>query len=543
MRLINRNISILCLSGLVLASILILNGCTKNFDKYNTSRLAITDEMNKADNLEINGLFIQMEKNTIPAGSDATNEVNQYQLAENLQGDIWSGYMGVTNSFGGPNNSQYSFRNWINEAFNRTFTGVMPAWKSIKEATEKDPNNESFKAAFAMAQIIKVFAVSRTTDMYGPLPYFDFGGGGTFTPYDSQKDIYESFFIDLDNAMLDLKNFLTQTEGGYTANNFDLIYGGNYNLWIKFANTLKLRLAMRMSYVEPAKAQQLAEDAITSGYGFIEANADNAEIKGNTIFIVNNPIKWIQDDYEDIRMGASIESILKGYNDPRLTTLFVPSKRDGVYRGIRTGINIGSSRDAYIAASSKMNLELSSPLPWIRAAETQFLKAEGVLRGWNMGGGTAQEFYENGVALAFEQAKASGVESYLQDETSKAANHTDVVNGSNSSPAVSTITIKWDEAGNFENKLERIITQKWLGLFPDGQEAWTEFRRTNYPRIFVVASNQSNGTINTNIQIRRIRFPDGEVQNNAQGVAQGIQLLDGPDNGGTQLWWDKNQHP
>lgn len=543
MRLLNINLKRVGLFSVGIAGLLVLNGCTKNFDKYNTSRLAVTDEMNKADNLEINGLFIQMEKNVIPAGSDATNEVNQYQLAENLQGDIWSGYMAVTNSFGGPNNSQYSFRNWINEAFNRTFTGVMPAWKSIKDATARDPNNESFKAAFAMAQIIKVFAVSRTTDMYGPLPYFGFGSGGTFTPYDSQKDIYESFFVDLDSAMLVLKNFLTQTGGQFTTNNFDLIYGGNYNLWIKFANTLKLRLATRLAYVEPATAQQLAEETVTSGYGFIEANAENAAIKSNTIFIVNNPIKWIQDDYNDIRMGASIESILKGYNDPRLNTLFVPASRDGVFRGIRTGINIGSSRDAYIAAGSRMNLELSSPLPWLRAAETQFLKAEGVLRGWDMGSGTAQQFYEKGVTLAFEQAKATGVNTYLQNETDVAAAYVDVVNSSNSTSAVSSITIKWDETGSFESKLERVITQKWLALFPDGQEAWTEFRRTNYPRIFVVANNQSDGTISTDIQIRRVRFPDGEVQNNAQGVAQGIQLLSGPDNGGTQLWWDKNIHP
>lgn len=534
----NKFFNLIARPAFVIAGFILLSGCVKNFEKYNTSRLAITDEMNKADNLAINGLFIQMQKSVIPAGSDATNEVNQYQLAQNLQGDIWSGYMAVTNSFGGPNNSHYSLRNWINEAFNRTFRGVLPAWQSIKEQTAAEPNNESYKAAFAMAQIIKVFAVSRTTDMYGPLPYFRFGSGATYTPYDSQEDIYKSFFKDLDSAMLVLKNFLSQSGGVYANNNFDLVYGGNYNNWLKFANTLKLRLAMRIAYADAVTARQQAESTVTSGYGFIENNADNAELKSNSIFIVNNPIKWIQDEYNDIRMGASIESFLKGYNDPRLNTLFLPSATGGVIRGIRTGINIGTLRDAYIANYSKLNISLSTPVPWLLAAETHFLKAEGALRGWNMGG-TAKDMYERGVTIAFEHAKASGVTAYLNDNTSRAASYTDVLASGNNSAAPPSITIRWNETQPFDSSLCRIITQKWIALFPDGQEAWTEFRRTGYPKIFPVVVNQSGGLISTSLQIRRIRFPDGEVQNNAQGVAQGVQLLGGADNGGTKLWWDK----
>ena len=525
-------------AAFAIIGILLLAGCVKKFESYNTSRLAITDEMNKADNLAINGLFIQMQKNVIPAGSDATNEVNQYQLAQNLQGDIWSGYMAVTNSFGGANNSTYSLRNWVNEAFTRTFTGVLPAWKSIKEHTEAEPNNEAYKAAFAMAQIIKVFAVSRTTDMYGPLPYFSFGSGATFTPYDSQEDIYKSFFSDLDAAMLVLHNFLAQTGRQYAINNFDLVFGGDYNKWIKFANSLKLRLAMRIVYANAALARTEAESTITNGYGFIETNADNAELKGNSIFIVNNPIKWIQDEYNDIRMGASMESFLKGYNDPRLSILFLSSARDGVIRGVRTGINITTaSRDAY-NNFSKMNIGLSTALPWLLAAETHFLRAEGALRGWNMGG-TAQQFYESGVTTAFAHTNASGAAAYLNDNTSRAAAYTDPQTSGNSAAAPASVTIRWDGAQAFDSSLSRIITQKWIAMFPDGQEAWTEFRRTGYPRIFPVVLNQSGGLINTQTQIRRIRFPDGEVQNNSQGVAQGVQLLGGPDNGGTKLWWDK----
>jgi hypothetical protein len=87
--------------------------------------------------------------------------------------------------------------------------------------------------------------------------------------------------------------------------------------------------------------------------------------------------------------------------------------------------------------------------------------------------------------------------------------------------------------------LERIITQKWIAVYPDSQEAWTEFRRTAYPRIFPVAVNNSAGLINTSTQIQRLPFPQSEYQSNASGVATGVSELGGGDNGGTKLWWDK----
>jgi hypothetical protein len=101
------------------------------------------------------------------------------------------------------------------------------------------------------------------------------------------------------------------------------------------------------------------------------------------------------------------------------------------------------------------------------------------------------------------------------------------------------VKIAWNAADNFETNLERIITQKWIALYPDGPEGWAEFRRTGYPKLFPVVSNNSNGTINTAMQIRRIPYPQSEYNNNRTGVQSGITLLGGPDGGGTKLWWDK----
>ena len=85
------------------------------------------------------------------------------------------------------------------------------------------------------------------------------------------------------------------------------------------------------------------------------------------------------------------------------------------------------------------------------------------------------------------------------------------------------------------------MTQKWLAMFPEGQEAWTEFRRTGYPKLFTVVNNKSNGTIDRQTQIRRLAYPQNEYTTNKTAVTQAVTLLGGPDNGGTRLWWDVNK--
>src|SRR5581483_291448 len=135
------------------------------------------------------------------------------------------------------------------------------------------------------------------------------------------------------------------------------------------------------------------------------------------------------------------------------------------------------------------------------AAETWFLKAEAALHNW-AGAGNAQTNYETGIARSFEEWGAGSAAAYITDASSSAAPYIDpkaVTPGQNDistgNPNLSTITIKWNDAAALETKLERIITQKWIALYPDGQEAWTEFRRTGYPKLFPVVVNNSGGTI------------------------------------------------
>jgi hypothetical protein len=238
-------------------------------------------------------------------------------------------------------------------------------------------------------------------------------------------------------------------------------------------------------------------------------------------------------------MGANMESFLKGFNDPRIGSMFNKAT-DGNYRGIRNGISI-PSKSMYTTPFSTLNVSPETPIRWMSAAEMYFLKAEGALRGWNMGG-TAQNFYQTGIQTSFDQWGAGSSANYIADSLSRPAAYTDPSNAGNNVAAganLSTIMIKWREADNFDVKHEKIITQKWTAMYPDGQEAWSEFRRTRFPRVFPVVVNNSGGLINTTTQVRRLPFPQTEYQSNSAGVASGVSLLGGADHGGTKLWWDK----
>ncbi len=513
--------------------------CTKNFKDYNTNPNNATDAMLQTDNLATGVFFSQMEQNVFPVAQQPAFGDEMYQVVQNLAGDVYSGYMGASNNwFGGANNTTYALTpSWYGQAFNRAFLSVMPAWLAIKNKTQGQSSSQHI---YALAQIIKVEAMHRTTDMYGPLPYSKFGNGSLTTPYDAQNTIYASFFSDLDSAIAILSTYVQNFPGLKPLASYDLIYGGDYVKWIKFANSLKLRLAMRIAYADPVNAQKYAEAAVNNAYGTMTTNDDNCFLVSANGIQIHNPLEIITDNFDDIRMGANMESFLTGFADPRLPYLFNKAVADNLYHGIRNGISI-TNKALYTTPFSKLNVLPATPIRWMSAAEMYFLKAEGAVRGWNMGG-TAQTFYQTGIQTSFDQWGAGSATTYMADSLKKAAAYTDPSNASNNVVAgtnLSTIIIKWKEADAVETKFEKILTQKWIAVYPDGQEAWSEFRRMRYPKVFPVVVNNSAGLINTTTQIRRLPFPQTEYQSNAAGVATGVSLLGGADNGGTKLWWDK----
>jgi hypothetical protein len=289
---------------------------------------------------------------------------------------------------------------------------------------------------------------------------------------------------------------------------------------------------------DPVLAKAEGEKAINDDIGLMTDPGDDAAIAPTN---GKNDLYMITHDWDDNRLNASLLSYLVGFNDPRLTAYANPATDPGFsgeYIGIRIGAVI-NSKDAYKTYAS-LNTEKtfldSSPQPVMCAAESWFLKAEAALRKWE-GAGDAQTNYETGIQMSMMQWGAE-TGNYLLDDTRTQMDYVDPKNPLNNTPAVSTITVKWNDDLSNEEKLEKIITQKWLAMFPEGQEAWTEFRRTGYPRLFTVVNNKSGGEIDSDVQIRRLRFPQTEYNTNKTEVIRALELLGGADNGGTRVWWD-----
>lgn len=527
----NIQFSIKRLALLALTSLMLLiNGCTDKFAGFNSDTNGITDAQLDVDFNSIGGFFPSVQIAIYPAGQDIVHSITA-DIGFVSQGS-YAGYTMFTWP-GNYNCNYFFFDGW--EPYSYFLVGYNDVMSPINEIKRRDAETLS-PDFWAVALILKVAMMHQVTDIYGPVPYSKFGLGGVAVAYDSQQQIYDTFFAELDQVATTLNDYIVAHPGATPFTKFDRIYGGDYTKWLKYANSLRLRLAMHLVKVDPAKAKLQAEKAVdVANGGAFTSNDDNAFVSGG-----QNMLNHIFHDWGDTRVGAAIITYMNGYNDARRGKYFEPSSViPGEYVGIRVGSNI-SSQDDYLNFSdvSYTTYTSSTPVQLMNAAEVYFLRAEGALRGWNMGGSSVKQLYEDGITTSFNQYGAGGASSYIEDATSKPADFTDPVLPENSSPALSSITIKWDEGASNEQKLERIITQQWIANFGSCTEAWTTFRRTGYPKLFPVVLNNSGGTISTEIQVRRIRYLRSEYVGNLAEVTKGVTLLGGPDTGGTRLWWD-----
>jgi hypothetical protein len=180
---------------------------------------------------------------------------------------------------------------------------------------------------------------------------------------------------------------------------------------------------------------------------------------------------------------------------------------------------------------------LSTPQNVMCTAEAFFIRAEGALLGWNMGG-TAKDLYEKGITESLHQwgiIDAPTIQSYVNSMATPVAPGDYL-----KSPAMTNIPVKFNTA-DVNIQKEQIATQKWLALFPDGMEAWADYRRSHLLKLYPVANSDNPDITNTSTQwIRRIPFLLSEQQTNGKAVEDAVKLLNGPDKVTTPLWWDKN---
>lgn len=468
-----------------------------------------------------------------------SSDVNQYQLVESLMSSVLGGYFSDGNGNFTASFAHYNpSNNWNRVLMEANSTSIIPTLYTNISMIEGNSEVSGNVVPPAIAKIVKVAAMSRITDAFGPIPYSKIGyDGNILTPYDSQQEVYHKFFEELTEAV----GVLNENRASRLNPLIDQVYEGDVTKWIKFGNSLKLRLAMRISYVEPALSKQMAEEAVNAANGgVIETVADNAVYKHFSQG--GNPIYGSTVNYgNDSRPAGDIVSYMNGYNDPRREKYFTKSTfttQPYEYTGVRRGWAT-YARDGWALNMSQINVPTTDPMIWMTAAEVAFLRAEGAaVFNYSMGG-TAESFYNKGIELSFEQYGVTGAAEYAADNTSVPAAFSDPSGANPWNGSLPAVTIAWDESATAEQKQERIIIQKWIANWTYGSEAWADFRRTGYPKLIPVASNLSGGVVSDTAGPRRLAYPQEEYTNNSANVQQAVaSYLHGPDNMATRLWWD-----
>ena len=320
----------------------------------------------------------------------------------------------------------------------------------------------------AVGRTMKSYVFSVMTDAMGALPYSQaLKGDSVLQPaYDTQQAIYTGLFTDLRTAVTEYDAAAAAPAGDRASFGFpngENLYGGDMTLWRKFANSLRLRLAIHLSNVDATKAATEAAAAVTSGV--FTDNADNATVMYLATSPNQNPI------YEDVHVGnrddygmskTYVDSLLS-WNDPRLP-VFAQINRDTIiaartYRGLPNGLNDGQGPKLfYISRIGALWRETpNAPMPLLTYSEVLFLEAEAAERGWIPG--SAATFYNGAIRASMEEygIPDAAITAYLAD---------------------SRVTYVPGATG-----LTQIAYQKWVSLFMQGMESWTEVRRTQVPTI------------------------------------------------------------
>lgn len=511
-----------CLLASVLAS------CTGKFEDFNRNPYLPTPEDMVGDGAYIGSLIKNMQQLLVQG------QQNSSQMIDQMIGSEYGGYIANINPWGNEGNF-YTLNpklGWKGYPYDTMMPQIYTNYFQITEFSG------GTGLIYHWSQILRVFGSYRLNEMYGPIPYSQVKDGEMFVAYDSEKDLFDNMFADLDEAIDALTVIAASGEKTDVIAGYDCVYGGDLTKWVKFANTLKLRMAVRISKADPQLAKTKAEEAVAHSIGVMTLASDSAWSDFNDGM---NPyyraeVTWNKGEF---RLSANVSSYLGGYNDPRLAVYANAGtyKADMGIVGVRNGIKQEAGTFATYQTFSSTKIAEEDKLLVMTAAEAYFLRAEGALKRWKMGD-TAKNLYEQGVTLSMEERGVTGAAEYLQSEAKPAA-YTDPYKSSNSSSAVSTVSPMYSESASDAVNLERILVQKWIASFPNGWERWGDFRRTGFPKMFPVVDNLNTDGVNSSKGMRRLPYSENEKNTNPANVAVAIGLLGGPDTGATDLWWAK----
>lgn len=531
-------------------SCLMMSAC--DYEDVNKNFYGITDD--ELGPLAYGAPFMEMQQYVIPIGSPTltTDPGNDLANTDLISSGNYVGYFGNNNNWNFDNEATWNFTEKRMEyAYKNFYSKLFRPWNAIY-IKAKDAVEPFDQQVLAMANIIKVAGWLRATDVFGPIVYTKAGNGDIAPALDSQEEVYKAMLVDLSKSVETLNKATEDILVGY-----DAIYNGSVKKWVKFANSLMLRMAVRAHFKDETLAREYIAKALdVQNGGVIENKEEEAKIQNSPKMpLLNSMIASI--DYLETRMGTTIWSYFKGYADPRIDIYFTKGMHTAVadYYPVAPTNRIAKKTGPNTAEfAAKPKVEPNSPLYWLRASEVCFLKAEAVLYG--LYAGNAQSFYEAGVAMSFSENNVNGASAYLaktvlpSDMTSalykygSGYSYSCQLSAQNTSP-------KWDHFNTSsslsqkEQQLQKIITQKYLALYPNAVEAWTEYRRTGYPFLmkpFDTGAPSRIGAPANCLAPERFRFAPSEYQLNPK-MDQVPTLLGGEDVGATQLWWVRSDRP
>ncbi|MFA6126863.1 MAG: SusD/RagB family nutrient-binding outer membrane lipoprotein [Bacteroidales bacterium] len=483
--------TIIKIKFLILAAVLMIsNSCTKNFDDINVNP-------NSPTVVPATNVFLR-----------ATNSLIGTLLGERLDVYYAGSYAGQTAAIG---LGDYEYRVDINNSMWRGMYVAMTYFVDAARLAKDEGNTNLYAAALTM----KAYSAHQTTDMWGKIPYseaFRMAENIIYPKYDTQQEVYTAILAELKEAA-DLLNNGTGSMGAG-----DWMFKGNVDKWKKFCNSTRLRVAMRMSMVNEAGAKAVIAEVVNnpSTYPILTDNADNAyfwwpgispdqELWFKRMGVLDGNKK---DQY---RTNSVMVNALKNNNDPRLP-VYVDKNKNGVYNGYR--FYYGQTRDTLNNGNNVSHIgdrfgnDPKGFSPLMNSAEVHFILAEAMQR--NFIPGSAKTEYETGITRSLEENKIGG----------------DAITTFLSQPEVA-----WG-SGTTSN-LYKIALQKWLCLFKQSVEAWSESRRTDIPLMDQNVSE--NYALKHNRPPFRMAYADEEKSLNTKFP---LDVVEDDIFYGTQMWWD-----
>ena len=357
----------------------------------------------------------------------------------------------------------------------------------------------------AVGLIYRSWLFQVMTDVWGDIPFSESAQGveGPIYPnYDTQADIYDHVIGDLKSA----QDMITTSQGLFTGSGFDILYGGDVEAWRRFGNSLRLRAGMRLTEVNPAKAQSVVASAVSDGTFTDASQAASLKYPGGP----PNEQPWseyFRNRPNDYRASLTMTDSLANTNDPRIAVVYRPAFETNTYVGKVNGTS--DTHGLPFESLSRVGLwyhQADRPTWLMTLEEVLFLKAEAAARGWIAG--NAADFYHDGIRAAMTRIEVPQAE--IDAYVAQAGIQYDAAS--------------WDAQISF---------QKWIALFDNGMEAWANYRRTGIPGLV-----PGPAAVQPMVPLRA-PYPSNEEDLNKANLAAAI-ARQGGDSPTTPLWWDVN---